>query len=110
MFFLGKLQKEKMENWLSSHTSGENLYVTNGTLNGSINMVITSNEMADVCRDLMYEYRHEIIKFAVTFSGWAPFINVELEFKNKENEISLIKAWDKNFNSKLEFVHKRKVV
>ena len=67
MRFFAREEKKKMEDWLSVNTYGENLHVTQGVLDGSINMVVSSIEMADACRELMYKYKDKIQKYAVTY-------------------------------------------
>lgn len=111
MRFFAREEKKKMEDWLSVNTYGENLHVTQGVLEGNINMVVSSIEMADACRELMYKYKDKIQKYAVTYSGW-PFINVQLEFKGdncREDEYKLINEWDSYFGDNYEWI-KRKVV
>jgi hypothetical protein len=99
------LGKVSAEVWLKDHTNAENLYETRGKLDGSINMVVSSDKMLNACCELMSKYLDKIKKYAVTYSGM-PFINVELEFHSREDELKLIDEWDSYFDDELRFIKK----
>ena len=102
-------ERDRMNSWLSVNANkAENLYVTHGALNGTINMVVTSDEMGEACRELMNQFKNDIVKYAITYSGFI-FINVELELKTREQENKLIDIWDSYFNKNSEWI-KKKVV
>ncbi len=103
------LEQDRMNKWLGVNAAkAENLYVTNGELKGTINMVVTSDEMGEACRELMNKFKDKIVKYAITYSGFI-FINVELQLENVEQENELIDIWDSYFNKNSEWI-KKKVV
>lgn len=93
--FFGIKEKENMNDWFSKNTTAENLYVTQGNLNGTINMVVHRKDLAADCRKLLDKYKNSIIKYAVTCTniGILSWINVEIECENNKIESQIIDDW-----------------